>query len=354
MTINSLIRRFSSAVLLALLTIGNAGAQEETIDLTGAMVYAVQSFLNGLSASQRQQATYTFDDEERLNWHFIPRPRNGLSFNDMSEAQQELAARVMSTFLSARGYEKVLQIRELESVLDRIEINGRFVRDPDAYFLTVFGEPSLDGTWAFRFEGHHVALNWTFTEGSGIASSPQFFGSNPAEVPSGPTAGLRVLAAEEDFARELVSSLSDAQRREAVLDIEVPRDIFTGAEDEVAPMEDTGIIFGRLDTEQQDRLLRLIEEIARAQPDAIAAERMTGIRAGSNRIRFTWIGGTGRAEGHYWRIQGDDFLIEYDKTQNDANHIHLVWRDFDGDFGRDLIRLHYDAVAAAYGPGHRH
>ncbi|MBT8146602.1 MAG: DUF3500 domain-containing protein, partial [Gammaproteobacteria bacterium] len=285
---------------------------------------------------------------------FIPRSRNGLSFNDMNEAQRELASGVMSTFLSARGYEKITQIRSLESVLKEIEVNGRFVRDPNAYFITVFGEPSLNGTWALRFEGHHIALNWTFVEGSGIASTPQFFGSNPAKVRSGPQAGLRVLDTEEDLGRQLITSMDVSQRSQAVLEIDVPRDIFTAAEDEVSPFETTGILFGALNSAQQLNLMNLIEEVASAQPDAVSAARMTQVRNGRDAIRFTWIGETGESDAHYWRVQGNDFLIEYDKTQNNANHIHLVWRDFDGDFGRDLIRLHYDAVAAQFGPGHRH
>jgi len=332
----------------------DAAAQQATISLTGDMVSSVSAFLNGLSADQRTTANYSFDDQERLNWHFIPRSRNGLSINDMSDSQRELARQVLATFLSARGYQKVSQIRSLESVLAEIEVNGRFVRDPDAYFFTVFGEPSLNGTWAFRFEGHHIALNWTFVEGSGIASSPQFFGSNPAEVRSGPRAGLRVLAAEEDLARQLAVSLDASQRDQAVLSVEVPRDIFTAAEVEIEPFESTGIAYGNLNSAQQLNLMNLIEEVANAQPDAVTAARMAQVRSGRDAIRVTWIGGTGNADAHYWRVQGEDFLIEYDKTQNNANHIHLVWRDFNGDFGRDLIRLHYDAVAARFGPGHNH
>ncbi len=332
----------------------DAAAQQATISLTGDMVSTVTAFLNGLSAEQRATASYSFNDEERLNWHFIPRSRNGLSINEMNESQRELARQVMATFLSVRGYEKVGQIRSLESVLAEIEVNGRFVRDPNAYFFTVFGEPSLTGAWAFRFEGHHIALNWTFVEGSAIASSPQFFGSNPAEVRSGPRAGLRVLAAEEDLARQLAVSLDASQWNQAVLNVDVPGDIFTAAEDAVAPLESTGIAYGNLNSGQQLNLMNLIEEVASAQPDAVNAARMAQVRNGRDAIRFTWIGGTGNADAHYWRVQGEDFLIEYDKTQNNANHIHLVWRDFNGDFGRDLIRLHYDAVAARFGPGHNH
>ena len=333
---------------------GQLMAQQTTIALTENMVDSINAFLNGLSAEQHDTATYGFNDDERLNWHFIPRSRNGLSFNDMNETQRSLASQVMSTFLSNQGFEKVTQIRSLESVLKEIEVNGRFDRDPNAYFLTVFGEPSLDGTWAFRFEGHHIALNWTFVEGNGIASSPQFFGSNPAQVRSGPQAGLRVLAAEEDLARQLVVSMNTSQQNQAIHPVEVPRDIFTAAEVEIGPFENNGIAWGALTSAQQLNLMNLIEEVASAQPDAVSATRMTQVRANRETISFTWIGGTGNTDAHYWRVQGNDFLIEYDKTQNNANHIHLVWRDFNGDFGRDLIRLHYDAVAAQFGPGHQH
>jgi hypothetical protein len=318
------------------------------------MVDAVRGFLNVLSAEQREAATFDFDDEERLNWHFIPRTRNGLSFNDMSAQQQVQAQEMMREFLSARGYQKMQQIRSLESVLKEIEVNGRFVRDPNGYFLTVFGEPTLNGTWAFRFEGHHIALNWTFVAGSGIASSPQFFGTNPAEVASGPSQGLRVLHAEEDLGRQLVVSLDATQRGRAVVQASVPNDILTGAEDTVAPLEESGIPYSGLNDEQRGLLLSLIEEVASTQPEPIAAQRLDAIRESLDSVRFTWIGGTGMTDPHYYRIQGTGFLIEYDKTQNDANHIHLVWRDFEGDFGRDLIRLHYDAVAAQFGPGHIH
>ena len=329
-------------------------AQQATIELTQSMVNSTAEFLSGLTPRQRELATYSFNDEERLNWHFIPRSRNGISINAMNSSQREAATSVIRSFLSAKGYSKVEQIRGLESVLADIEVNGRFVRDPDAYFLTVFGNPSMSDTWAFRFEGHHIALNWTFVEGNGIASSPQFFGSNPAEVRQGEKSGLRVLASEEDFARELVKSLTTQQQAAAILKVETPRDIYTAAEVEVSPLENTGIAYSSLNSMQQILLMRVIEEVASAQPDAIADERMRQIRDNSNVIKFAWIGGLERGDAHYYRIQGAGFLIEYDNTQNDANHIHLVWRDFNGDFGRDLIRLHYDSVATEFGPGHNH
>ena len=141
----------------------------------------------------------------------------------------------------------------------------------------------------------------------------------------------------------------------AVLPGEAPRDILTGAEKEIGPLDDAGIRYGDLSSQQKRQLISLIEEIAFAQPDAIAEERMAAIRQdGLDDVRFAWMGSTEVGEAHYYRVQGRGFLIEYDNTQNNANHIHLAWRDFDGDFGRDLIRMHYQAVAAEYGPGHQH
>ena len=353
---DSKIKHLTSCVVLVLLT-GIAvplNAQQATIELTQNMVDSTAAFLSGLSSEQRGTATYSFNDEERLNWHFIPRSRNGVTFNDMNSAQRESASNLLRSFLSAKGYSTVEQIRGLEGVLAAIEVNGRFVRDPEDYYFTVFGTPSISDTWAFRFEGHHIALNWTFVEGNGIASSPQFFGTNPAEVRQGDKSGLRVLAAEEDYARELVKSLSNQQQSAAILRVDTPRDIYTGAEVEIDPLEDNGIAYSSLNSMQQILLMRIVEEIAGAQPDAIANLRMQQIRENSSAIKFAWIGGTERGDAHYYRIQGAGFLIEYDNTQNDANHIHLVWRDFDGDFGRDLIRLHYDNVAAEFGLGHIH
>ncbi len=353
---NSKIKFLKSCLLLVLLT-GIAAplkAQQATIELTQSMVDSTTAFLSGLTSQQREIATYPFNDEERLNWHFIPRSRNGITFNDMNTAQRESASNLLQAFLSAKGYSTVEQIRSLESVLREIEVNGRFDRDPEDYYFTVFGTPSISDTWAFRFEGHHIALNWTFVEGNGIASSPQFFGTNPAEVRQGDKSGLRVLAAEEDYARELVKSLSNQQQTAAILNVETPRDIYTGAEVEVSPLDNSGIAYSSLNSMQQILLMRVIGELAGAQPDAIADQRMEQVRDNANVIKFAWIGGTERGDAHYYRIQGAGFLIEYDNTQNNANHIHLVWRDFDGDFGNDLIRMHYSSVAAEFGPGHNH
>lgn len=350
-----LMRRLRGFVcLLALLPIHAAVAQQVPVALTDEMVSAASEFIASLSEPQRSKAVFTFDADERFNWHFIPRTRQGLPLKELDATQLDAATAVLQTFLSPAGFNRVQQIRGLELVLREIEVNGRFVRDPDLYFLSVFGTPSRDGAWALRFEGHHIAFNWTFAGGVGMASTPHFLGSNPAEVRSGASTGLRVLGAEEDHGRALVMSLNSQQAAVAILPGEAPNDIITGNAREVTALEEVGIRYDALTEAQREMLHRLIEEIASVQPEAIAEARMAQIREqGVENLRFAWIGGTERGAAHYYRIQGPGFLIEYDNTQNDANHIHLVWRDFTGDFGTDLLRQHYDAVANS-GAGHVH
>lgn len=347
---------FASFSILAIcFGLQTATAQQSRLDLTEEMVEVSNAFLQSLSASQREKASYDFDDDERLNWHFIPRPRNGLPLKEMNAQQVAAARALLQTFFSTEGFAKSEGIRGLESVLAAIEVNGRFVRDPDMYFITVFGTPGMESDWALRYEGHHQAFNWAFIGGEGIASSPHFFGTNPAEVREGPKTGTRVLASEEDMARSLIKSLNAEQTAMAILDEEVPNDIFTSAQKEVGPLADSGIAYSSLNRSQQEALMDIVATVAGSQPDLIAAKRLSDIRQqGLDAIRFAWIGSTERGDAHYYRIQGAGFLIEYDNTQNNANHVHLVWRDFDGDFGRDLIRMHYDAVAAEHGHGHDH
>ena len=342
-------------LLILLVAVLPASAQQARIDLTQEMVEATNAFVSSLSVQQRNNGIYTFEDEERFNWHFIPRDRKGVPFRSMNDSQRAAAQNVLQTFFSAKGYQRAEAVRSLESVLAEIEVNGRFDRDPELYFLTIFGTPGLDSNWALRYEGHHLAYNWTFVSGMGIASSPQFFGSNPAEVRSGEKIGTRVLSVEEDLGRDLVSALSADQKKMAILDLEVPGDIFTAAEREITRLENSGISYSELNSRQKRMLIALIDELASMQSEVIAEARMASIRSeGLEDIKFAWIGGIERGDPHYYRVQGSGFLIEYDNTQNNANHIHLVWRDFTGDFGRDLIRMHYQAAANGFGATHNH
>ena len=305
------------------------------------MARAAQAFLATLDRDARAKAQFPFDAEERFNWHFVPRPRAGLPLKQMSDVHRKAAMALLRAGLSEKGYTKAETVRALEPILAEIE-NNPIRRDPQLYYFTIFGEPSPTGTWGWRFEGHHISLNWTLVRGSSIASTPQFFGSNPAEVRTGPKRGTRALAAEEELARALLGSLSEAQRTQAVISTSAPDDIFSGDSRKAAAQEDKGIRYADLSQEQRGLLLAVIEEYAGAQPKVLAEKWVERLRAASlDRIRFAWMGGLNRGERHYYRLQGPTFLIEYDNTQNDANHIHAVWRDFEGDFGVDLLGEHY-------------
>lgn len=316
------------------------------------MVDAVNAFIATLNPTEKAAAVMPFNSEERFNWHFIPRDRQGLPLKAMNPTQRKAALECLSVGLSAKGYTKAERIRALEDVLKEIEKDTMGRRDPEKYYFTVFGTPSADSIWGWRYEGHHCAQNWTIVKGSAIASSPQFFGSNPAEVRAGPMKGTRVLGAEEDLARALLNALTDVQKKEAVISVEAPKDILTAAERKAKALDDKGIPYKSLTKEQQGMLMALIEEYTGAQARDVAQARVTKIRqAGMDNVKFAWMGSVEKNKGHYYRVQGPTFLIEYDNTQNDANHVHAVWRDFQGDFGLDLIALH---LGDPHGHHHTH
>ncbi|HSJ06233.1 MAG TPA: DUF3500 domain-containing protein [Longimicrobiales bacterium] len=309
------------------------------------MSKAAEAFLASLSADQRAAARFSFGDDERLNWHFIPRERRGLPIRDMDEGQRERVRVLLRTGLSVQGIRKVDDIISLELVLRELGGNPA-VRNPELYFVSVFGDPSESGPWGWRFEGHHLSLTYTVIDGAPVAWAPAFLGANPAEVRAGSRTGLRALASEEDLARALVRSLDDAQRRHAVVAVEAPSDILTGNALEIDPLQPAGISITDLRPQQVDQLVRLMDEYLGRMSDELAASRRARIEASDlSRIAFAWAGSMEAGEPHYYRIQGPSFLVEYDNTQNNANHIHSVWRDFDGDFGRDLLKDHYDAHA---------
>jgi hypothetical protein len=331
--------RFACAAIAGVLatTVPSAHAQP----LATSLAVQARAFLATLDEGQRSRAQLAFDAEERFNWHFVPRPRAGLPLKQMSEPQRRAALALLHAGLSDKGYSKAEAIRALEPILAELE-HDPVRRDPELYYVTIFGEPNDTGTWGWRYEGHHISQNWTIVNGRSIASTPQFFGSNPAEVRTGPRKGARALAAEEDLARALLDSLTDEQRKTAIIASEAPADIQTSNSRKAAIQSDLGIAHAALSAEQRGLLLALIEEYAAAQPQVLARERLDRLRAaGLAGIKFGWMGGRSRGEPHYYRVQGPTFLIEYDNTQNGANHVHSVWRDFQGDFGVDLLAEHY-------------
>lgn len=306
------------------------------------MLDASRAFLATLDPAQKSKAMLPFNSEERFRWFYTPVSRKGVPLKELNGPQQKAALALLHAGLSEKGYTKAETIRKLEDVLRELEQGRGPTRDPDLYFFTFFGKPAADGAWGWRYEGHHCSQNWTIVNGKSIGSSPQFFGTNPAEVREGPMKGTRVLSAEEDLGRSLVKSLSAAQRAEAVINASAPDDMLTTNQRKAAIQEDKGVAYSRLNKDQQGTLLALIEEYLSAQPRAQARQRLDKIRqAGFDATKFAWMGGLEKGERHYYRVQGSTFLIEYDNTQNNANHIHCVWRDFSGDWGEDLLAEHY-------------
>lgn len=306
------------------------------------MSNAANALLNTLSGDQKAKAVFSFNDEERLNWHFIPRERKGLSYKHMTPEQRPLAMALLNASLSQQGFVKATSIMSLEEILKIQENNtppGR--RDPENYFFSIFGTPSEAGTWGFRFEGHHVAMNFTIVNNK-VASSPMFYGTNPAEVKTGPRAGLRVLGNEEDLGRALLKSLTPEQRKVAVVAEVALKDIITMADRKAALKgQPSGLSAAKMTTAQRQLLQALLEEYANNVPEQGAAARREQIKKAGANMNFAWTGGAEKGEGHYYRVQAPAFLVEYDNTQNNNNHVHAVWRDFTGDFGFDLLGNHY-------------
>jgi hypothetical protein len=302
-------------------------------------------------ADVRTSLARPFDDRDRTDWHYTPRSRNGVALKALDARGRDAVHALLKEALSAIGYRKAVNIIELELVLRELETFG-LMRDPERYHLTVYGTPSGQTPWGWRFEGHHLSLNFTLAGDHVSVDTPSFFGANPAKVASGPRAGLRALAAEEDEARALLALLTGAQRREAVFDARTYGDIVTTNAERVEPLAPVGIAAAQFSPAQRAQLEKLIEVYAASFEPALAAARMARVREGGlDRVRFGWAGAIELGRPYYYRVQGPLFLIEFDASQNGGNHIHAVWRDFSGDFGRDLLREHYDN---ARGTGHGH
>jgi hypothetical protein len=340
------VRLALAATLCAAWAAGLTSASERS---ASSMANAANKFLEGLSPELRQQATFPVNSEELTRWHYVPAqqfPRNGVPIRAMNEAQRALAHELLKTGLSQRGYTQATTIMvDLETILKAIE-NGSAMRDPEQYCFSIFGTPAAKGVWGWRVNGHHLSLHFNVGNGSVVASAPTFFGSNPAEVRvEGPKKGLRVLGDREDTARALMEALDATQRTTATIAAVAPNDIVTRTAAKVDPLSPTGLAASSMTPKQRELLMAVIETYTSSMAADIASERLAELRkAGLEKIAFAWAGETERGKKHYYRIQGPTFLIEYDNTQNDGNHVHSVWRDFYGDFGRDLLREHVQGV----------
>lgn len=340
-------RSLHLAFCLSLLSAAPLQAHDPDDGLTGhgpaqEMMQAARHFLAALPRDLETKARFDFADTERENWHFVPIARKGVPLKELSPAQHHLAIALLSSGLSHRGMFKATTIMSLEQILLEVEQGKGPVRDPALYFISIFGNPGPSETWAWRVEGHHLAINFTIVKGESVTSTPNFLGTNPAEVQNGPRQGLRVLAAEEDLGRALVKSLNDTQRAKAVISTNAPKDIMTGDSKRVKREAPAGLPFTQMNASQQSLLQRLVGEyVGRSRPELSESDLKRIAEAGWDHVFFAWAGGLNRGEGHYYRVQGPTFLLEYDNTQNNANHIHTVWRDFEHDFGDDPLRRHY-------------
>lgn len=314
----------------------------DTTEAVEDMANAANNFLAALNADQKAKATFELKSDVRLDWHFIPKERKGLPMKEMTPDQRALAHALLSSGLSHRGHMKAATIMSLEQILFEMEQGRGPKRDPELYFVRIFGKPEPQGTWAWCFEGHHLALNFTIVKGH-VSSAPSFMGTNPAEVRQGPRKGLRLLGKEEDLARKLVKSLNETQRKTAIYTNTAPADIITGADRKARPLEPKGISMKDLNEEQHELLKGVVMEyLFRARPDVAQHDAEEIREAGVENIYFAWAGSTEPGQGHYYRVQGPTFLLEYDNTQNNANHVHAVWRSLKNDFGEDLLKQHYD------------
>jgi hypothetical protein len=340
-----MIRLASRRVLVAtvLLAAMAAGAIVSAQRASGGMSTAATRLLASLTPDQRKQVGFSLDAQERLRWNFIPDeafPRNGLPLKDMTEAQRTLAHELLKSGLSERGYMTYTSIMQLENILKTIE-NGQFARDAVAYRFSIFGEPSAKAPWGWRVEGHHVSLHFTLIDGKVAASTPTFAGSNPAEVRDGAQKGQRVLGTLEDAGRTLVMALDATQRATATINATAPNEIVTGNRLDISPLNPEGLSVSAMTPAQRDLLIKLLDSYSGLMATEISADRMAKIKAaGIEKVAFAWAGPVERGQKHYYRVQGPTFLIEFDNTQNNGNHVHSVWRDFAGDFGRDLLREH--------------
>lgn len=317
-----------------------------------AMVSAADAFLKSLDREQASIARFEFDAKERTNFHYVPDanfqqtygyPRPGLTYIRMQAHQRHLADTLLAAGLSPAGFAKAKTIMSLEDILRISEGDVAGRRDPLKYYFSIYGEPSATGTWGWGAEGHHVSLHFTLKGGKLVASSPTFFGTNPNITMEGPRKGLAPLKQEGDLAFELLGKLTAEQKTKAIVADKAYNDMLTAA-DTRAKLENqpAGLAASEMTSEQYDLLKEIIAVFANNVTAEAAAARVA--EAGStdrSKLMFAWAGATEPGKGDYYRIQAPTFLIEYDNVQNDANHVHSIWRDYDGDFGRDVLSEHY-------------
>lgn len=328
--------------LLAIVVLGIMGAliaaQNAQEPPTGhAMISAANAFRKTLTPHQLKQASFAFDDAERLNWHFIPRPRKGLPLRDLEGPALTAAKAFIHSGLTEAGYDQTLNVMSLEEVLYLLEGGEREARrenrSPGKYYLSIFGEPSDKGFWGWRLEGHHISLNFTLKDGAVVSSTPEFFGANPGTIDAGLGRQIRVLGAEEDIARQVLKLCTPEQQKIAWIYKTAPKEVPgpNVPQAEVGPA--VGLTYAKMSDDQKKLVQDLLNEYLKNLPSSITSQRRAELeQAGVDNIHFAWWGGSELHEPHHYRVQGPSFVIEYNNTQNNANHVHSMWRNLKGDF----------------------
>jgi hypothetical protein len=312
--------------------------------LVDRMRAAALALVATLEPSQHDALASSLADEAFREWSYLPGPRPGLPLADLGSPQRQAALHLLDTGCSVGGARTARDVIELDHL--RRELGGGAPAPGDDRFLfRVFGDPRRDPAWAWRVNGHHLAVQVTVV-GDAVSVTPSFFGAEPATVPSGPRGGLRVLSVEEELGRELLTSLDAGQRSVAVTSDTAPPDVLTRSD----PVADTSLVAAGIGHDdlhpgQQQLLERLVRHYFDRTPEALAERAWADVvDAGLEAVRFAWAGGARPGEGHYYSVLGPTFLLEYDNTQDGANHVHSVWRDLRHDWGSDLLARHYAAA----------
>ncbi len=333
-----------------------SSSSSKNTDNNRSLAQTAEAFLNTLTPEQRNRTVFPFDSAERFNWHFVPKERHGLAIREMDSVQQQAAFALLRFTLSEQGYRKAKGIMELDAVLKELENRGPEddYRDPEKYYFSLFGEPSEEQAWGWRIEGHHLSINYTSVDDRLVSVTPEFMGANPAIVPSGPEKGKQVLRDETELGFRLLHSLSPEQLETALISDEAPADIITGNKREVLLEHPEGIFFSDLNPDQKELFRQLLAVYIGNFREEFSEEMMKKLEdAGMDSLRFAWAGSLQQGPGnpHYYRIHGPVLLIEYDNTQNNANHVHTVVRDLTNDFGEDALKKHYQQ-GHSHGHGH--
>ncbi|MFD6568031.1 DUF3500 domain-containing protein [Micromonospora profundi] len=299
------------------------------------------SLLAALDPPTRAAAGYAFDDEDARRWlEYRPRPRPGVSLADLDTAGRKAAHRLLATALSPSAYAQAMAIIALEEVLDRAE-GWRRGRHSGDYWVAVFGDPARDDRWAWRLEGHHLSVTMTVVDDQ-VSPAPIFFGANPAAVRYAGRPVSRPLGVEEDLARALLDALGPTERAAAIIADEAPADIISATRPRVdGPLEPLGVPADRLGPTGRALLHQVVALYLDRLPPELAAAEAARLDAGQ--LHFAWAGPTRPGQRHYYRVQGDDLLIEYDNTSDDGNHAHTVLRRPASDFGTDVLATHHNS-----------